>query len=235
MTEANSDEALNAYRVRLDDLSGDDERELLTEVIRAGWEAGCWIRVDDALLVRARDAEVDDFLAQMRARRSERVGEPEPYPDGLPHEPSQGTDACWIVIAQKCDIVAGLADEPFVELARAYDLDDRGLAGSLWKNSNRVFPLDPRDKRWVVDLRHRASLPKDALRDLGPARQAVPTDADQPPFKPRSRFLRRIGQRYGRAAVPSDYEALIEELLALSEVPRDSHVPGLALAAATAR
>jgi hypothetical protein len=195
VSAGNHEESLEAYRARLEALTGDEERALLAEIIRAGWEAGCWLHVDDAQLVRATGRELDEFISYTGGRTGQRVGEPEPYPEGLPHEPIEGAAPCWVVIAQKCDLVAGISDEPFVELARAYDLGDRNLAGNLWRNSNRVFPLDPRDKRWVVDLRHRALLPKDALRELGAPRQAVPTDADQASFRPRSRFLSQVAVR----------------------------------------
>jgi hypothetical protein len=200
---------LGNYRERLDQLTEPQEQAIIDAIAAAGWDAGCWFRVDDDRLVRASGATVDSFVDHLRDRRRVRSLVDDPFPDGLDHSPIEGDEPCWIVISQQCDLLASMTEEPFVELARAYRYDDKGKAGNWWVNSSRLFPLDPKDKSWVIDLRHRGSMPKDQLRELGPALQALPRDDVQAGFKPRRRFLRRVGHRYSRAAIPNQ---LVDDL-----------------------
>ena len=88
---------------------------------------------------------------------------------------------------------------------------------SWWLASARFGPLSPEigeSGQWVVDLRDRILLPKDLLAGYAPA-QALPENAQ--PYFCRDRFRRRLGDRYGRAALPDRYLPVAAWLREVSE------------------
>jgi hypothetical protein len=199
---------VGALVARYEAVSRREEDEILRRIFGAGWEAGCWLRVeDDGLLIQSR-AEIDRVLDALKDREAFQltVGD-DPHATGLEQSAIGGDGPCFLVVSQKCDIVGLLGREPFVELAPARFCADRGEIASRWKNSYREFPVDPEaSETFMVDLRHRYWLPKIDLPNFEP-RQALPTNT--PPTFVRFRFGLRLAQRYTRAAIPDRLVELV--------------------------
>ena len=198
-----------AARARIDALSGDDERKLLERLVEAGWSPGCWLRgVEDQLIV-ASPSEMSELLEGCAARTRRR---PEQYDDphafGLPQTTIPGEDPVFVIITQRCDIVSDFKNEPVVELAQAHHEMDRGRISQWYWGSTRFYPLEPETApSYCVDLRVRFAMAKVDLDGL-PAAQALPDD-----HVIRTRFARRVGLRYSRAAVPEQAVAEITDPL----------------------
>jgi hypothetical protein len=194
---------VEALVARYDAISPEQEAELVTHLIQAGWDAGCWLRPPPETLITATQRELEELLGRLSARPGfGREGVEDPFPNGRDHEPIEGEDSCHVVLSQRCDIVGLLKNEPLVELAPAAFCDDIGRIKLAWKNSPREFPVDPTTAAGhthMVDLRYRYYISKLDLVDLQPV-QALPRDT--PECQVRLRFSLRAAQRYTRAAVP---------------------------------
>jgi hypothetical protein len=186
---------------RYEALDGAGERQLLSNLLRQGWEPGCWIRPDPERLIIATQAEVEQLLERLRRRPSfQREAIEDPFPNGRDCDRIEGEDACLVVLAQRCDIVGLLKNEPLVELAHATYCTDRVRIKQAWKNSPREFPVDPQaSETHLVDIRYRYFISKLDMAELTP-RQALPRDT--PEWSVRVRFGLRTSQRYTRAAIP---------------------------------
>ena len=177
------------------------EEQILLALLRRGWEAGCWIRPDPELLISATQADVQRLLDRLQGRSSFRRAETDdPFPSGRECDPIQGEESCFVLLSQRCDVVALLKNEPLIELAHATYCTDRSRLENAWKNSPREFPVDPQaGATHLVDLRYRYFVSKLDLLGLEP-RQALPQDTADWPV--RIRFGLRVAQRYTRSAVP---------------------------------
>lgn len=207
---------------RYRDVSEKQERTLLERLLRQGWEAGCWIRPDPSLVIAASQAELEQLLGELRKRSSiQRSPVEDPFPAGRDPEPIEGTDSCYVLLSQRCDIVGILKNEPLIELAPAVRCDSKSRIRAAWKNSPREFPVDPREcPTHLVDLRYRYFISKLDLDSLSP-KQALPRDS--PEYQVRLRFGLRAAQRYTRAAIPDQLvESVVKPLSAL--VAADSRV-----------
>lgn len=204
---------VDALLARHEKVSAETETQLLRKLTEQGWDAGCWIRVPPESLVIATQGEMQQFLQGLSGRGGKREAVVDPFPNGRDHDPVEGTDPCYVVVSQRCDIVGLLKAEPLIELAPAHYCEVKGTIKTTWKNSPREFPLDPRaEATHVVDLRYRFYIPKLDLVDL-PARQGLP--ADEPEYQVRQRFVLRTAQRYTRAAVPDHLSNVAKELKAI--------------------
>jgi hypothetical protein len=177
------------------------EEQLLLELLRGGWEAGCWIRPDPELLISATQEDVQRLLDRLQGRSSFRRAEiDDPFPSGRECDPIVGESPCLVLLTQRCDVVGMFKNEPLIELAHATYCTDRSRLDNAWKNSPREFPVDPRaGATHLVDLRYRYFVSKLDLLDLEP-KQALPRDTADWPV--RVRFGLRAAQRYTRSAVP---------------------------------
>ncbi len=186
---------------RYEAVSHDDEVKLLTDLIKKGWDAGCWVRPPASQILNTTQEEIAEFLEGLRGRSGiKREAVDDPYPNGRPQEPIEGEEPGYVVLSMRCDIASPLKNEPLVELAPATICKDKGRIRTAWKNSPRDFPVDPRaDETFLVDLRYRFFITKLDLAGLSP-KQALPPD--EPEYKVRERFVLRTGQRYTRAAIP---------------------------------
>lgn len=211
-----------AARARIDALSADDELKLLERLVEAGWSPGCWLRdIEDRVIV-ASPLEMSELLESCATRNRIR---PEQYEDphafGLPQIPISGEDPVFVVVTQRCDIVSDLKSEPVVELVRAHRETNKGLIRQWYWGSTRYYPLEPETApSYCVDLRVRYTMSKLDLDDLSAA-QALPDD-----HVSRTRFARRVGMRYSRAAVPEQAVAEIVRPLheLLSQRPRANEI-----------
>lgn len=211
-----------AARARIEALAPDDELKLLERLVEAGWSPGCWLRnVEDRILV-ASPLELQEFLEACAARRAVRPEQfDDPFPFGVPRTPILGEEPVFVVLTQRCDIVQDFKNEPLVELARAHLLSDKGRLDKLYWGSTRFFPIEPDVvSSHCVDLRIRYALSKLDLADL-PAAQALPDN-----HVLRTRFARRLGMRYSRAAVPE--QAVTEIVRPMHDLldarPRANHI-----------
>ena len=109
-----------------------------------------------------------------------------------------------MVISQSCDLVRDIRDEPLVQVAQLRYAAEGADLPSWSRNSNRWLPLDPTGKgsRYYVDLRVQAFIPKQLLQGID-VRQAIPTDADFAKQRPRTRYCKRVGDRYSRMGIPT--------------------------------
>jgi hypothetical protein len=199
----------DALLARYEAISKTGEVELANTILQQGWEAGCWFRTPSKHLILDEPDDIARILESVGKRASIdlQLGE-DPHPDGLPQTPITGTEPCLVVVSQKCDLVTHLKAEPFVELAPARHTSSKDAIKGRWKNSSREFPVDPgADETFLVDLRYRYYLPRMELVDL-PAQQALRPDDET--YRTRFRFGLRVGQRYGRAAVP---DALVQAVV----------------------
>jgi hypothetical protein len=200
---------LEALAKRYADTDAEAEEKLLREIFAQGWEAGCWLRIPDEQMLLNTRAEVDKLLDSTKARKKLLLdyGD-DPHPGGLDFSPVQGEEACFVIVGQRCDVIAQFKTEPLVELAPARRTTDKNLIATSWKNSPREFPLDPgATDTFLVDVRTRYWLPKIDLLSYEP-RQGLPPNA--PPNRPRYRFGLRLAQRYNRTALP---DRLVEAVL----------------------
>jgi hypothetical protein len=198
-----------ALVARFEQYTPEDEATLLKQLTEAGWEAGCWLRLPPERLVSANQQEISSFVAALRDREGfARAAVADPYPNGRPHEPIEGDEACFVILSQRCDIVGLLKAEPLIELAPASYCTSKDRIKTGWKNSPREFPVEPTSSAtFMVDLRYRFFLPKIDLAELEP-KQALPID--EPEYQVRQRFVLRAAQRYTRAAVP---DHLVEKVV----------------------
>jgi hypothetical protein len=211
-----------AARARIGALSEDEEPRFLEKLVEAGWSPGCWLRgVEDRIIV-ASPSEMVELLEGCAARKRMR---PEHYEDphafGLPQTPIPGDDPAFVIVTQRCDIVSDLKSEPIVELVRAHRETNKGLIKQWYWGSTRYYPLEPETSpSYCVDLRVRYTMAKVDLDEL-PAAQALPDD-----HLVRTRFARRVGLRYSRAAVPEQAVAEIARPLheLLSQRPRANEI-----------
>lgn len=194
--------------LRLTELLGLDQDArfaLIADVSKRGFEPGCWLRVDDVDLV-ADVTQVRDLMGQLAVMDPvERTLDGEEEFDGEhPWDPPADGEDAWTIISQSCDLVRDIRDEPLVQLAQLRCADGGADLASWSRNSNRLLPLDPtgKDSSYYVDLRVQAFLPKQLLPGLD-VRQAVPADADFAKQRPRTRFCRRVGERYSRMGIPT--------------------------------
>lgn len=194
---------VDALVARYDASPQDAEAELLKRLIEKGWDAGCWLRPKPEQTITATQQELEELLGRLSKRASfKRELIDDPYPNGRNQEPIDGEESCFVVLSQRCDIVALLKNEPLVELAPASICKDHARIRSAWKNSPREFPIDPNPasgQTHMVELRYRYFISKLDLVEL-PPKQALPQDS--PEYQPRLRFGLRTAQRYTRAAVP---------------------------------
>jgi hypothetical protein len=200
---------VEALVARYDEITQEQEAELLSHLIQEGWEAGCWIRPSPEKILSATHEEVGEFLERMRKRKGfGRKAEDDPFPNGRPCEPIESEEPCYIVLSQRCDIAGLLRNEPLIELAPATTCTSQQRIDNAWRNSPREFPIDPRaNPTHLVDLRYRFFLAKPELVALT-VKQALPVD--EPEYKVRERFTLRTGQRYTRSAVP---DKLVEKVV----------------------
>jgi len=194
---------VEALVARYDAISLDEEAQLVTRLLRDGWEAGCWLRPAPDQVIIATQLELEELLCRLGARDGfERELVDDPFPSGRDHEPIEGEESCYVLLSQRCDVVGLLKNEPLVELAPASFCEDKGRIKRAWKNSPREFPVEPSPASWqthMVDLRYRYFMSKLDLVDLEP-RQALPRDTSE--YQVRVRFGLRAAQRYTRSAVP---------------------------------
>jgi hypothetical protein len=190
-----------ALVARYDEITKEEEDEFITRILQEGWDAGCWIRPKPEQIIVATQQEIHEFLRRLSTRAGfTRALVDDPFPNGRDCEPIEGEEPCYILLSQRCDIVALLKNEPLIELASAAICKDAGRIKMGWKNSPREFPIDPHAKAThLVDLRYRYFLSKLDLLDFQP-KQALPRDT--PEYQVRLRFGLRTAQRYTRAAVP---------------------------------
>lgn len=190
-----------ALVARYDSVTQEQEDEFITRLLREGWYAGCWIRPKPEQIIAATQQEIDELLRRLSSRAGfERALVDDPFPNGRDCEPIEGEESCYVLLSQRCDIVALLKNEPLVELAPAAICEDKGRIKSAWKNSPREFPIDPRaNPTHLVDLRYRYFISKLDLVHVKP-KQSLPRDT--PEYQVRLRFGLRTAQRYTRAAVP---------------------------------
>jgi hypothetical protein len=202
-----------AQLARYEAINPEQEEGLLTCLIEAGWEPGCWLRPSPELLISATQPEMMAFLAELSKRQGfQRQSVDDPFPSGRDHEPVDGEEPCYIVLSQRCDVVGLLKNEPLIELASATFCADLNRIKTAWKNSPREFPLDPgATQTHMVDLRYRYFISKLDLAELEP-RQALPQDTPQ--LQVRTRFGLRTAQPYTRAAVPDRLVAAVVSPLA---------------------
>lgn len=200
---------LDALARRYEEVDSSAEEKLLREIFAGGWEAGCWLRVpDDSLLLNSRD-QVDKLLDSVKNRKRLflNYGD-DPHPSGLAHVPVEDIKPCFVVVGQRCDLIAQFRTEPLIELTPARHTSNKGDIRSRWKTSPREFPLDPDvDATFMVDVRSRFWLPKIDLLQFEP-KQGLPANA--PPNHARFRFSLRFAQRYNRTALP---DSLVEAAL----------------------
>jgi hypothetical protein len=195
---------------RYEAVSEEDEAALVRRLAESGWEAGCWLRPPPEQIMLATQHEVGEFLERLGGRkRFDREPVDELFANGLPQTPIEGEEPCYIVLAQRCDLVNLLKAEPFVELAPAAICRDRQRIANAWRNSPREFPIEPHaDESFIVDLRYRFFVAKLDLVEYEP-KQALPEDE-----KVRQGFVLRTGQRYTRAAVPDNLVEMVVRPLA---------------------
>jgi hypothetical protein len=147
---------------RYEEVDQGREEQLLLELLRGGWEAGCWIRPDPELLISATQEDVQGLLDRLQGRSSFRRGEiDDPFPSGRECDPIEGKGPCFVLLTQRCDVVGMFKNEPLIELAHATYCTERSRLDNAWKNSPREFPVDPRaGATHLVDLRYRYFLSK---------------------------------------------------------------------------
>lgn len=191
---------------RFEATSQEEEAALLKRLTESGWEAGCWLRPPPEQILTATQQEVSEFLEGLSGRTGfEREPVDEPFSNGLPHAPIEGEEPCYIILAQRCDLVGLLKAEPLVELAPAAICKEKSRIANAWRNSPREFPVEPEaDESFIVDLRYRFFMTKLDLATHEP-KQALPDDD-----RVRLSFVLRTGQRYTRAAVPDN---LVEKVV----------------------
>ena len=216
---------LDALAARYIEVTEEREAELLKRLNDGGWEPGCWIRPEPEMIVRATQQEVTAFLEAIRTRkRPPRDIYDDCFPDGLPCEPIDGGEPCYVVLSQRCDIVSAFRNEPLIELAQATVCSDKVRIGNAWRNSTREFPIDPRAcPTHLVELRYRYFIGKLDLVEL-PLHQALPRDDAE--YNVRERFPLRVGQRYTRSAVPDELAVKVVEPLQ-DLVKGDAELTGL--------
>lgn len=186
------------YISRIERLSEEDEQALLTRLLQEGYDQGCFLRPKSDDMSAEDFSQVRHLIEALAERERPLRGEEEdPHPWGRDQEPIEDDEPGFLILSQRCDLLAALALEPFVELAFVHRLTGRGESRTARLNSPRWLPVaEDEAGLWIVDLRLRALLPKDRLVEY-PARQVVAKE-----HRPQLRL--RLGQRYTRDAVPDE-------------------------------
>src|SRR4051812_15762128 len=110
-----------ALCARYDAITQAQEDDFVKRLIQEGWDAGCWLRPKAEQIITATQEELAQLLDRLSGRASfERESVDDLFPNGRDCEPIEGEEPCFIVLSQRCDIVALLKNEPLVELAPAY-------------------------------------------------------------------------------------------------------------------
>ncbi len=200
--------ASDAYIERLQRLDYEGEGELLEAILRAGFDQGCVIspREDQVLPYSAPGAR--HVIEAVSGRRLARASGDDPFPDGLPVGAMPTQEPRLVVLTQRCDLIAGLVAEPFVELAQVVAVDaSSDEARSARLNSARLIAIaEDGEQLWAADLRVKAWLPKDLL----PCQDAINV---VPKGLPRDRFRLRLGQRFSRQALSAELVVRVQRPL----------------------
>ena len=203
MTDAGASPALPPRLAELTQLDQGARLAQVETLSAKGFEPGCWLRIDDADLTT--DAgDVRALLEGLDAMERLSIGAVEEFEGEHPWDPPTDGEPAWIIISQTCDLVRDVRDEPLVQLALLRLADDGVDLASQWRNSNRWVPLDPTGEgsRYLVDLRVQAFAPKHLIAPLD-VRQAIPANSDFVKRRPRTRFCKRVGERYSRMGIPT--------------------------------
>jgi hypothetical protein len=186
----------------------EEEREVLHRILESGVDQGCFMR-PPADHVFALDPHQLEALLVATAKRpaSLDLTRSDPYQIAEPaHVPIEGGDAGWAILSQRCDLIRPYRLEPLVELGRASVSTDPDVMRAARLNSPRLLWLGETESAgcWVVDLRHRAVMPKYLLPD----QESIVFPLA--PSRPRKAFRLQSGQRYSRDAVPDDIVANLQ-------------------------
>jgi hypothetical protein len=193
---------------RLQALSDQQERAILDSVLTKGLDQGWFFRVPEGELVHGASAAQDEILRAVLIRSGKPTATAtDPFLDfNYPVVEIEGDEPGFIIVTQKCDLLQTIRKEPLVELARVRKTEDEDELTGIRKTSPRYFGLQDRKVfAWVVDLRSRAFLPKDALPALDGGHVL---DREQ-----RRRLALRLGDRYERQPIPGSLVDLLQRPL----------------------
>jgi hypothetical protein len=193
-------------------LKPEEEAKLQKEILLGGWELGCFLTDEQAGKPLVDEVAWLDRMEQ-RPRHRRATGSSDPHPKGLPRS-DPPADTGWMILVNRCDLLSDLSREPLIELVRCEKAETQKL-GEAGKNSPRfVLAYRPEGAKfgWVIDLRHRAVVPKTRLPQFGEPAQILPHDQVE-----RGRFAMRAGRRYSRVPLPEMFVPLQESLRDLIE------------------
>jgi hypothetical protein len=186
----------DAYHQRLLSIDFDEERRLLEGILSGGYDQGCFLRPRAEDLLGFSPDHTEHVMAAAEQRAGCRARESASPADTYSYRPIDSTEPGFVIVSQRCDLLAALRDEPFVELVAARAVDaESSEARSARLNSARLILLAEEGERvWVADLRRRLLLAKDRLIAYAP-HHAIPAAQ-------RERVRMRLGQRYSRDPLP---------------------------------
>lgn len=188
-------------------LSAADEAKLVVQILKDGWDQGCFVAADklgEEIVVRE---WLDKMETRARLTRHLPVSEDDSRPPK--HEPPEADDG-FLVLTQRCDLIKDLQREPIVELARCVK-SDKSRTMEAEKNSARfilAYRSEGEDEGWVVDLCDKISIPKTRLPHLGKPQLILPDSERE-----RTRFALRLGRRHSRKPLPTMFVKPIQQKL----------------------
>jgi hypothetical protein len=199
---ADGGEELPAALVELLELDPDAEQKLLEEILERGWDQGCLLSLPlESEPSSFSPAHVKDLTGRLATREAAYPAVPDPF-EGEPlacGDPGDLTEG-YLVLTQRCDLIKGIATEPFVAIGRAFRSSDPALNSSARARTSatHLHLSDAADgEAWLLDLRAQWQVPKTWLSEAEPIHLIEPG-------LPRRRFARGLGNRSARAPVPTE-------------------------------
>jgi hypothetical protein len=91
---------LAAQVARYNAVTQEQEAELTDGLIRAGWDAGCWIRPRSDQLINATQPEIAELLERLSQRPSfHRESVDDAFPNGRDCDPITGEEPCYVILS----------------------------------------------------------------------------------------------------------------------------------------
>lgn len=202
MVQSDGGEELPASLIELHELDRDAEQELLDEILQKGWDQGCLVKLGpDREPPSLSPAAVQELVRQLQTREVCYPAVADPFEtDALAcGDPGDLRDG-YVVLAQRCDLIKGVAVEPLVAVGRAHRTPDAALISSARAATSAThlhLANAPEGEAWLLDLRVAGYIPKTWLADIDPVHLVDPGLR-------RRLFARGLGNRSARAPVPNE-------------------------------
>jgi hypothetical protein len=193
---------LPAPLVELLELDSEAEQKLLDEILDRGWDQGCLLSLPPRVEPSSfSPAHIKDVTARLTTRGAAYPAVPDPFEtEPLACGDPGDLQEAYLVLTQRCDLIKGIATEPFVAIGRAFLSSDQAMNSSARAHTSATY-LHLSDaangEAWLLDLRAQWTIPKTWLAEIEPIHLIKPG-------LPRRRFARGLGNRSARAPVPTE-------------------------------